>query len=119
MTISRIAPLLGTHDLQKTIAFYTDLLGFTLAATWPEDNPGWCNLTSGDASVMFSVYDGSQSLDFPGVIYLYPDEIDTLWQRLKDKTEVDAELQTMDYGMREFTVHDPNGYHLSFGVPAG
>jgi uncharacterized glyoxalase superfamily protein PhnB len=115
--ITRVAPMLGTHDLQKTIDFYTKLLGFTLNGTWPEAEPTWCNLSSGDATLMFSTYGADGALEMSGSLYLYPDDVDALWERVKDHAEVDAPLRDTEYGMREFVVHDPNGYHLAFGAP--
>jgi uncharacterized glyoxalase superfamily protein PhnB len=119
VSITRVAPMMQTKNLRKTMAFYTEILGFQVMGTWPEgDAPTWCNLSSGDATIMFSTYDAADEPSMSGTLYLYPDDIDAMWARVKDHAEIDQPLTTTDYGMREFVVHDPNGYHLSFGVPA-
>lgn len=50
-------------------------------------------------------------------LYFYPDDVDALWEKMKDKATVVSPLENMDYGMREFTIRDPNGYALNFGKP--
>ena len=39
------------NDMQETIAFYTDVLGFTLERTM-DDPVSWCSLRLGDANLM-------------------------------------------------------------------
>ena len=117
--INSLAPMLQTRDLPKTIAFYTDILGFKVEGSWPEGpSPTWCMLRANDASLMFSTYEAAEEPNMTGSLYLYPQDIDALWEHVKDAAEVDAPLRTTEYGMREFVVHDPNGYHLAFGVSA-
>jgi uncharacterized glyoxalase superfamily protein PhnB len=117
--VTRLTTMLSTVDLQSTIDFYTTLLGFTLSGTWPEQSPTWCHLTSGDAGIMFSTLEARPGAELPGSIYLYPDDVAAMWERVKDVADVDAPLRDTEYGMREFVVHDPNGYHLIFGAPIG
>jgi uncharacterized glyoxalase superfamily protein PhnB len=73
-------------------------------------------LTSGDAAIMFSTFEATGA-ELPGSIYLYPDDIEAMWERVRDEADIDAALNSTEYGMREFVVHDPNGYHLIFGAP--
>ena len=47
--------------------------------------------------------------------YMYPDDVDALWHRLKDKVEVAWPIENMVYGMREFAIRDVDGYTLTFG----
>lgn len=40
---------LQARDIRETIAFYRDVLGFTVDSTWgPEDDPDGCILDHGD-----------------------------------------------------------------------
>jgi uncharacterized glyoxalase superfamily protein PhnB len=43
------------------------------------------------------------------------DDVDSLWQQLKDKTTVVYPLENFFYGMREFAIRDNNAYLLQFG----
>ncbi len=43
-------------DMKKSIAFYTDVLGFQMKESWPSaDNPWWCNLLYNGQSIMLGV----------------------------------------------------------------
>ncbi len=120
-------PVLFTNDMQQAIAYYCGTLGFTLASAMPDDDPTWCFLRRDKAAIMLLGSDDHEHDDghehehpaAPAVssLYFYPDNVDTLWNRLKDKVEVEVPLQDMDYGMREFTIRDPSGIALNFGTP--
>jgi uncharacterized glyoxalase superfamily protein PhnB len=49
--------------------------------------------------------------------YIYVDDIQELWNAIKDKCTAEWGPEKMPYGMIEFAVKDPNGYLLSFGQP--
>jgi uncharacterized glyoxalase superfamily protein PhnB len=42
------------------------------------------------------------------------DNIDELWYSIKDKAEVCSEIETFEWGMREFAIFDNNGYSFQF-----
>src|SRR5205085_5951422 len=55
MTITGpMRPMLHARDLDETIAFYTDVLGFEVASTIRDDRFNWCALTYGRGAVMFT-----------------------------------------------------------------
>ena len=56
-----------------------------------------------------------KSPQFTGSLYLYVDQVDEIWNELKDKTEVFYTTEDFDHSMREFAIHDCNGYMLQFG----
>jgi uncharacterized glyoxalase superfamily protein PhnB len=113
--IYNMQPLLQVRDLRESIDFYTDVLGFRVDSQWPEDAPTWCSMHSGNARLMMSAFDGVDAAALTGVIYMYPDSVEEAWERLKDVCDVDQPLFTTAYGMREFVIHDPSGYHIAFG----
>ena len=43
------------------------------------------------------------------------DDVETIWEDLKDKAKIVYDLETFVWGMREFAVYDNNGYILQFG----
>ena len=47
-------------------------------------------------------------------MYVYSDDVETLWEELKDETKVAYPLYDTHYGMREFGIRDLDGYMLSF-----
>jgi uncharacterized glyoxalase superfamily protein PhnB len=127
--LNSLIPMLQASSVAQTIAFYRDTLGFNVGSVYPDDEePTWCNVQHGHVSIMFYEMDEHEheegeehDHDHPdspvmtGSLYLYPDDVDALWQELKDKVEVAWPLQDMEYGMREFAILDPNGYILNFG----
>jgi uncharacterized glyoxalase superfamily protein PhnB len=116
--IYNLQPMLQARDLAETHRFYTEVLGFRQDGRWPEDGePRWYGLTSGNARIMLvAMQDAAAEPQFTGTLYLYPDDIDAAWTRLRDAAPVEQPLMTTEYGMREFIVRDPNGYRLSFGM---
>ena len=116
--VYNMQPSLQTRDMQQTIEFWTDVLGFRLDEAAPEDAPTWCAMHSGNARLMWTVLEpGVQAPELTGRIYLYPDDVETAWAAVKDRAEVLEEPHLTDYGMREFALRDPNGYVLAFGAP--
>lgn len=116
--IEPLRPMLHTNDLDETIAFYTTVLGFTLDATWSEDGigpPSWCALSSGAARIMFTNGDPDEPA-LTGRIYCYPADVDEYHAAVTARGGAprNAPFDT-EYGMREFSIDDPNGYVLSFG----
>lgn len=121
---------LTTEDIQRVISYYCDTLGYRLVNAMPEDEPTWCLLKRDKTGIMFlgshehddeedHEHDegdhGHQHAPAISSLYFYPDDIDALWDELKDKVEIEHPLEDMDYGMREFAIRDPNGYALNFG----
>ena len=123
MKLDRLTPMLEVDDLTATIAFYTDVLGFEVLATWPPDGaPGWAHLGCGDAHVMFSgrhshgpgEEDHQHGGELPGALYCYAPDIDALYTELSSRTELEPPRVT-DYQMKEISIRDPNGFLLIFG----
>ena len=50
-----------------------------------------------------------------GSIYLYPEDVEQLWEELSEKADLAYPIETFEYGMREFGIRDNNGYLLQFG----
>jgi len=45
-------------------------------------------------------------------LYFRTNQVDALWQLLKDKTGVCCSIEDFSYGMQEFAIYDNNGYVL-------
>lgn len=48
-------------------------------------------------------------------LYITVDDVDGLYQRLKDQVQVVLEPYDAFYGMRELVIRDNNGFWLTFG----
>ena len=109
--------MLHAQDLDATIAWYRDVLGFALAATWPDSEPTWCAIDYGPATLMFTnaPAEGSQASRMTGEICLYPDDIDAYYDEVTARGAQPAQPPTDQvWGMRTFLLTDPNGYTLMF-----
>ena len=58
MTLQALTPMLRTPDLRGTIAFYTEVLGFTCENV--NDDWGWAALRSGPVEIMLSSLNAHQ-----------------------------------------------------------
>ena len=48
--VNQLVPMLNTNDIQETMRFYVEKLGFSVTGTWPDgDQPTWCSLAAGSA----------------------------------------------------------------------
>ena len=116
MTLHALTPMLRTPDLRRTIAFYTEVLGFTCDSV--SEDWGWAALSCDGVAVMFSglnAHEGDLAPAFTGSLYLRTDDVDGFWRRLKDRARVCYPIEDFEYGMREFAIYDNNGYLLQFG----
>lgn len=117
-----LVPMLRTPDLSGSIAFYVDTLGFALHAR--SDADGWASLRRDDVELMLATPDAHAAHGAPaltGSLYFRLDDaasVDALWTSLQSRVRACYPPETFGYGMREFGIHDGNGYLLQFGAPA-
>jgi uncharacterized glyoxalase superfamily protein PhnB len=129
MSYASMRPLLMVRNLKESVDFYSNVLGFTVNGTWPEGDPSWASLSAGGASLMLN-YVGdphaheddsephSHEPEFNGVLYFDADgSLEELHATVKSKLASCGDIEEMPYGMKEFSITDPNGYNLTFGKP--
>lgn len=116
MKLTALRPMLWTEDLDATIAFYADVLGFAVDEV--NKDWGWASLSLDEVSLMLAQPNEHTSYDkigFTGTFYFNTDDVDALWEKLKDNARVCYSIENFEYGMREFAVYDNNGYTPQFG----
>lgn len=116
MNFLRLVPMLETTNLPETLEFYELKLAFICEEL--DIQRGWAYVKKGSVSLMFALPHAHATFDrptFTGSLYLYTDQVDELWMRLKDQVEISYEIDNFDYRMREFAIYDNNGYMLQFG----
>ena len=116
MKLLELTPMLNSWDLQATIAFYTEILGF--ACEKMSEDHGWASLRRDKVSIMFARPNQHMGHTVPvlsGSLYIKTDDVDSYWEKIKDKTRVCYPIEDFAYGMREFAIFDNNGYLLQFG----
>lgn len=112
----RIVPVLKVSDMQKSVDFYTGVLGFTVV--WQAANDGGgenCMLQAGAADLLLSTgsYLGDRP-QFTGTLYFHMSGVQEFFERVKNQVEIVWPLETMDYGQKEFGIRDSDGYTLAF-----
>lgn len=116
--VYNLQPLLHVRDLDETVSFWRDILGFRVDGLFPKDEPRWCGMHSGNARIMFALREDAGAPALTGQIYLYPDDIDATWEKLRGIVPVVEPLRLMEYGMREFSIRDPNGFEITLAASA-
>jgi uncharacterized glyoxalase superfamily protein PhnB len=116
MKFNGLVPVLWVANIEQTIAFYRDVLGFECA----NQTEGWACLVKNDVEVMISLPNKHESFDklgFTGSLYFQIDDVEDLWKQLKDRSSIVYPIEDFSYGMREFAIRDNSGYILQFGQP--
>ena len=117
-----LVPILMCDDVQHSIGFYTDVLGFQVKAR--EDDlgkSGWAYLTQGPVDLMLaspSYLPDPVKVDgqYPQLqLYFYPDDVRRYRDTIVERGAGASPLETRAYGMLEFQVVDPSGHVLVFG----
>ncbi len=114
-----LRPMLMCDDVQKSIKFYRDLLGFEVVDRMDDvGKSGWAALKNGNARLMLASPTYSRKTDgkYPqAVYYFYPENVSALHASVVEKGWQASELSVRFYGMKEFEIIDPDGHILLFG----
>jgi uncharacterized glyoxalase superfamily protein PhnB len=116
MKLEALTPMLRTKDLQGSVDFYKDILGFECGAL--STKRGWASLSRDGVTIMLALPNAPEPFEqppFTGSLYLRCDDVDAMWEQVKDRAKVCYSVEDFEYGMREFAIHDNNGYLLQFG----
>ena len=116
--VKRISPMLAVADMDETIRFYEDALGFKALKTSPEysiverDGQTIHFQKAASEEVMKCVRGHTE-------IYIEVSGIDLLWEHVKNfKNRYKVrDLFVREYGMTEFHIEDPNGCLVVVGEP--
>jgi hypothetical protein len=107
--------ILKTEDLSGTLAWY-QRAGFEVRGTYPEDAPTWAEVTRDDLAVQFlageTPWPGSPALT--GCLYVHPADVRAVHDEIKDAIDCPWGVEEREWGARELTVQDPNGYFVTF-----
>jgi lactoylglutathione lyase len=135
MTLQDVTPNLIVSDIDRSTAFYRDVLGFSVVTTVPdaapfvfawlqrdnvnvflnapagvaEDLPGLASRAIGGTNTLFMAV-GAESVEAG---------VDALHAEIAGKARVVMPLKNQFYGMREFGIEDPDGYIIFFAQRIG
>ncbi len=125
--VRSVSPRFPVADLKAAIAFYRDVLGFTVGATWPDDAPKFALFAHGEATLQFFVPDSEAGLpshtaapnDRPMISLDVSDARALHAQLLQQGVSIEWGPQVYWYGRREFAIRDPNGYLVILSEETG
>jgi catechol 2,3-dioxygenase-like lactoylglutathione lyase family enzyme len=116
MEFQALTPNLVVSDINRSAAFYSDVLGFQQIATVPEQAPFvfvW--LKHGAVDVFLNRPQDTPPAAGTNSMYIKLRGIDELAAKIERAgVKVAIPMHTEFYGMKEFAVHDPDGYLVIF-----
>ncbi|WPU93064.1 hypothetical protein SNE25_27475 [Mucilaginibacter sabulilitoris] len=121
-----ITPFFIVSNLNDSVSFYVNKLGFEVWYTGPGDNPYWAMVGRGPVSIMLkAIADNIQPIPnhtrhewAAWDAYISAEEPDTLFEEFSSNgLTFRRPIRDDDDGLRGFEVTDADGYVLFFGRP--
>jgi len=105
-------PALACRDIEETIAYYQDVLGFTEEGRWGD--PTSEAVISRDHLQLILSHDPDLASRVRGQeIVLFVDEVEQVYEEhMNSGADIISDLREEPWGTREYTVRDNNGYYL-------
>ena len=130
MKFADVTPNLVVSSVERSLAFYRDVLGFSLVTTVPEAAPfafAWMRrdgvsvfLNSVEAVRADHAELGARPIGGTATIYIMVEAdsiasgIDELFASIGSRARAFMPLTNQFYGIREFGIEDPDGYTIFF-----
>ncbi len=130
LEVQGMCPLLEVFDMATSLAFYRGVLGFEIVqAAPPGDDCDWCLLRLGATELMLNTqYERHARPPAPDPARIAAHADTSLFFGCRDLDAAYAHLcatgiaveppVVRDYGMRQLSFHDPDGYNLCLQWPA-
>jgi uncharacterized glyoxalase superfamily protein PhnB len=116
-----ITPSFTATDLQRSIAFYRDVLGFVVGEEWRENGTlQGCEMRAGAVTFFISQDDFAKGRDRQKGIgsrlrCTTAQDLDRFAAEVKARGgALDQEPKDMPWGERQFLITDPDGFKLTF-----
>jgi catechol 2,3-dioxygenase-like lactoylglutathione lyase family enzyme len=130
-SFKKLTPNLLVASVERSLAFYIDVLGFVRGMTVPEQSPFvFASVVSGTVEIFLNDRDTAIK-EYPGfagvplgataTMFIEMEGVDALHDRLKSRVAIAMPLITQWYGLKEFAIADPDGYLITFAerMPQG
>jgi lactoylglutathione lyase len=123
-SFKKLTPNLLVANVERSLAFYVDTLGFARGMTVPEQSPFvFASVTGGALEIFFN--DAATAVkEYPafagkpigatGTMFIEMEGIDAFHDSVKARVKITMPIHTQFYGMREFAIEDPDGYVITF-----
>jgi len=121
LRLREITPSFTASDLQRSIAFYRDVLGFVVGEEWRENGElQGCEMRAGSVAFFISQDDFAKGRDRQKGIgsrlrCTTAQDLDRFAAEVKARGgTLDQEPMDMPWGERQFMITDPDGFKLTF-----
>jgi DNA-binding transcriptional MerR regulator/catechol 2,3-dioxygenase-like lactoylglutathione lyase family enzyme len=109
-----LMPQLPVTDLDRSVAYYQEALGFRLA--WRTADGSQAALASGDIEMLLLVPWAGDSPPPAQSAYVYVEDPDALCAEYQQAgADIADPVASRPYGMRDFVVRDPDGHRFILG----
>jgi predicted enzyme related to lactoylglutathione lyase len=121
--LTGISPVLLVADLERSVAYYRDRLGFTCGTYG--DPPNFATADREGATLLLALAEDTSRLvphwrivDKMWNVYIRCDDADAIYAEVQERgAEIDYTIYDAPHGFREFGVSDPDGHDIAFGQP--
>ena len=120
----KLTPNLLVSSVERSLAFYVDVLGFTRGMTVPDASPfAFASVADGNVEIFFNEASAAikeypafagKPIGATGTLFIEVEGVDALHDRLGSAVKIVMPIVTQFYGMREFAIEDPDGYIITF-----
>lgn len=125
LRLTHIAPSLTVNDMEASLAFYRDLLGFHPKEIWTDDDGTavGAELVAGSQVLMLTRDDGRKGRDrTKGVgmrfFFLTNQRVDDIAEAVRERGgTLLSEPADREWGARTFDVQDPDGFQITVSSP--
>lgn len=117
--VTKVVPMFHVPDVRQTVEWYRDI-GFDVTETYADHKGGlsFAIVSFGSSEVMFNAGGRPSSHHRREVdLYAYTEDVESLFDRIRNQVEIVEGPHNMFYGMREIIIRDLNGFWITFGQP--
>ena len=108
-----VVPVVATGDVATTVEFYRDVLGFELDPTY--SGPDWAMMWADECQLFLSRNPVTAATARGQQVLVSVPGVDELYERHRaNGAKIVSEIENKTWGLREYTVEDPSGYHIRF-----
>ena len=130
LELEGLCPLIQVYDMPTSLGFYRDVLGFEVSeSSSAGDETDWCWLKLKGSDLMLNtMYEKSDRPSSPDAaratshadvaLFFGCPDIDRAYEHLQSHGIDVSQPEVTDYGMRQISFSDPDGYSVCFQWPA-
>ena len=120
-TLTGVSPVLLVADLDRSVAFFRDGLGFECRVYGHP--PNFATASRDEATILLALAADAERIvpnwrivDKTWDAYIRVDDADAVYAELQERgAKIDYTIYDAPHGFREFGVRDPDGHDIAFG----